>query len=272
MKKYDYYRPAARPAGRRKNLRKKPSFSFLKPILLLCVLLGLCAGGYGCAVRVYRAWTASRLGQWKPAAVAVSGVSGTLAKELQDLGGQKLAAPFSAADAAALRRELAAHYPQLKDIQVRRGLFSGTLGVTVRRRVPVARFVRAGGQLRWVDEDGTVYADAHPDPLLSVPQVEADTAEGEAWPAPWVEFVQLVWKGKEKLEFARLYFSAEPDRVQLDLPDGSVIDFGPARQLRAKLRRARQIEALARRDGQEAHELDFTYFEDGKVFLRQKAR
>ena len=57
----------------------------------------------------------------------------------------------------------------------------------------------------------------------------------------------------------------------MKLPDTSVIRFGQAKNLRQKVYRAAQIESSAKEKQMTAHELDFTYFDEGKVFLRQMA-
>lgn len=271
MKKYDYYRPSASSVGRKKKNRKKASFSFLKPLVFFLIFVGLCFAAYLGASKTYAAFSASRLGKWKPKAAVVSGADGVMGKELQAAADKKLNAVFSVQDAVALQSALAKKYPQLRRISVKRGILSGKLKISVKRRVPVAKFILPDGAVRFIDEDSTVYADPNPAPLLTVPFVELEGSVPEKLGAEFVGLVQSALKLKDQLDFAFLRFNAGADTVRMYLPDECVINFGPAKNLREKARRAAQIEALAKEGFAHPHELDFTYFDDGKVFLRQTA-
>ena len=155
-------------------------------------------------------------------------------------------------------------------MSVTRGLWSGKLKIAAKRRQAVAKFVLPDGSVKFVDEDSTVYTDPNPDPLAQVPFVELEGSIPEKLGGEFVELVQSTLKLKDQLDFAFLRFNTDKDMVRLYLPDESVIDFGPAQNLRAKARRAVQIEALADKQGLgRPHELNFAYFDDGKVFLRQ---
>lgn len=270
MKKYDYYRPSASTLGRKKKVRKQHSLSSLKPLLLFVFFAALCFAAYVGVSKTYQAFSASRLGKWSPKSVSVSGVEGELAKQLQNAGQAKLQKVFSLADAAALEKQLQSRYPQLQQISVRRGLWSGKLKIDAKRRQAVAKFVLPDGSVRFIDQDSTVYTDPNPDLLSPVPFVELEGSVPQKLGSEFVELVQSTLKLKDQLDFAFLRFNTDKDTVQMYLPDDSVISFGPAKNLRAKARRAAQIEALcAEKEIPSPHVLDFTYFDDGKVFLRQ---
>ena len=271
MKKYDYYRSASSGTKRSVKVRKKRSVSFLKPILLFCFFVALCLGGYWAAKRAYAAISAARMGQWKPSAVVISGVEGSLLSEISAETEGKINQPFSSQDAQKLQSSLVRKYPQLRRIQVQRSLFTSKLKISVKRRTPIARFTQEGQEF-FMDEDGTVYADPHPDPLLAVTQVELIGQVPQNLGDEFAEFVSSVLKLKKQLHFSNLRFDLKKDTVTMFLPDGSVLDFGAAKSLRQKTRRAAQIQAHAQQNHLTPYELDFTYFEDGKVFLRQKAR
>lgn len=271
MKKYDYYRPSAATLGRKKKIRKKFSLSFLKPFFFFLVFAVLCLAAYVGASKAYAAFSASRLGSWKPSAASVSGVEGVLAKELQAAAKQRIDTVFSAQDAAALRAVLAQKYPQLRRVSVRRGLLSGKLKISAQRRSPVAKFVLPDQSVRYIDQDSTIYVDPNPDPLHPVPFVELEGRIPAQLGEEFVDLVQSALRLKDQLDFAFLRFNVDKDTVRMHLPDGCIINFGPARQLRQKARRAAQIEAVAKKHFTHPHELDFTYFDDGKVFLRQMA-
>ena len=271
MKKYDYCSTPVSALGRKKQSRRKTSSSFLKPVVFFSLFVALCAAACFGASKAYQAFSASRMGSWRVKQAVVSGADGVLAKELQAAADKKIDTNFSVSDAVDFQREISKKYPQLRAVSVKRGLLSGKLKVAVKRREPVAKFMLPDGAVHFIDEDSTVYTDASPDPLQTVPLVELEGAIPNKLGVEMVELVQDLVKLKKQLNFAFLRFNTDKNTVKLYLPDETVIDFGQAKNLRAKARRAAQIEAVAQEKGiSSAHELNFAYFDYGKVFLRQK--
>ena len=269
MKKYDYYRPSASSLGRKKKVRRTSSVTFLKPFIFFLIFVGLCFAAYLGTSKAYQAFSASRMGKWQPETAAISGADGVLAKELQAAADKKLNQPFSVKDAVSFQTALAKQYPQLRQISVKRGLLSGKLKVSVKRREPVAKFVLPDNSVRFIDQDSTVYTDPNPDPLSKVPFVELEGSVPDKLGEEFVDLVRSTLKLKDQLDFAFLRFNTDKDTVRMYLPDESVILFGPAKNLKAKARRAAQIEDWADKNAlPQPHELDFAYFDDGKVFLR----
>jgi len=271
MKKYDYYKPISSRNRKPQKVRKKNHISFIKPLFLFVIFIALCLGGYVAAKRAYAAIAAARMGQWKPSSVVVSGVEGAVAAELLAAAEPKKDQPFSSQDAIRLQAELSRKYPQFRRIQVQRGLFTGKLKILIKRRTPLAYFLQDGKEL-FIDESGSIYTDPHPDPLAAVPQVEFLGQAPQNLGEEFADFVSSVLKLRKQLNFSSLQFDLRKDTVTMYLPDGSVLNFGEAKSLRQKAKRAAQIQTHAQQNGLTPYELDFTYFEDGKVFLRQKAR
>ena len=89
--------------------------------------------------------------------------------------------------------------------------------------------------------------------------------------AEFIELVESILKLRKELNFAFLRMNMTDNTVKMYMPDESVIDFGQARQLKKKADRAAQILALAREKYPAPFTLDFRFFENGKVFLAQKA-
>ena len=271
MKKYDYYRPAATSLGRKKKVRKKPSLSFFKSILFFLVFIGLCFASYLGITKAYQAFSASRLGNWKPTALSITGVDGELAKQIQKETESLVNKDFSVKNAVSLQSRLIKKYPQLRHVSVKRGLMSGKLKIAITRRQPIAKFILPDQNIRFIDQDSTIYADSNPDPLSTVPYVELEGKIPEKLGEEFVDLVESSLKLKDQLDFAFLHFDPSADTVRMHMPDGCVINFGQAKKLRQKARRAAQIEKIAKEGYPHPHELDFTYFDDGKVFLRQTA-
>ena len=269
MKKYAYYRPAG-AAERKKQVRKKSSVSFLKTFLLFILCIGFCVGGYLVARRAYEGISASRLGQWKPEDVHISGVTEPFSQEINAAVQPYLQRPFSVQDAVSLQQQFQKKYPQFRRVSVKRGLMTGNLNISIEMRRPLAYFTLEGNK-QFIDQDGTVYQDSQIDSNF-IPKVQF---KGEV-PAKLGEEVtallESALKLKGQLSFESVTFDLMAETVQMQLPDGSLIDFGPAKQLRQKARRAAQIEhEIQAQKPVSPHELDFSYFGEGKVFLRQKA-
>ena len=271
MKKYDYYRPVARPPVRRKKVRKNILPSLIKHLIVCCVLAGLCWGGYVLAVRLYKGISASRLGQWKPKAVDLSGVDGPIAKEILAVMEPKVGTPFAVKDAVALQNEFLAKYPQLRKVSVKRGLLSGKVHVKAQRREPIAKFFLSGQAERFIDKDGTVYTDTSANPTETVQTVELVGKIPLKLDKEIVALLESILKLKKQLDFALLHIDLAQNTVTLTLPDQSIIYLGAAQDLREKVRRAAEIESAVTEQQPRPHVLDFTYFKEGKVFLRQKS-
>ncbi len=271
MRKYDYYRPAAGSLGRKKKIRKQASLSFLKSIVFFFIFIGLCFAAYVGISKTYQAFSASRLGNWKPTSVAVSGAEGDLARQIQKEANSFIGKEFAISHAVSLQSRLIKKYPQLRQVSVKRGLLSGKLKITLHRREPVAKFVLPDQSVRFIDQDSTIYADPNPDSRFVVPYVELEGTVPEKLGTEFVDLVESSLKLKDQLDFAFLHFSPSSDTVRMHMPDGCVINFGQAKKLRQKARRAAQIEEIAKEGYPHPHELDFSYFDDGKVFLRQIA-
>lgn len=270
MKRTDYYRPSAASLGKKKRIRKKQSLSFFKPILLFIVFLALCYATYLLANKAYAAWSLSEAGKWTAEQAVISGADAQLAEQLQGLAQPKLNKPFSVQDAVALQAELVGRYPQLRSIRVKRGLLSKKLKIAVRPRVPIAKFQKDTLE-KFIDEDGMIYTDPSPRQDLQVPSVELTGSIPQRLGEEYVELIQSVLKLRRQLNFTRVQFNLTDDTVKIYLPGNNEIDFGKAKQLRQKARRAAQIQARLPYQTPAEYVLDFTYFEAGKVFLRQKA-
>lgn len=265
MKKYDYYRPSSFVSKRTPRRRGKGLKRFSVILFSLFILAAVCIG----LSKGYKAYASSDLSNWQPKKLEVRGVDGALYKELQTLGKSKLNKPFTAKQAADLQEQLVKKYPMLRDVNVSRGLFSGALKIAVERRAPVAKFILPGGNVRYIDNDSTVYADNSAVLENPVPFVELEGKVPDKLSGEFVELVQNTLRLEKELSFAFLRFNLTKDAVSMHMPDGTVIEFGPARQLKEKSRRAAQIIDWCRQNEKGPQKMDFRFFENGQVFLTQ---
>lgn len=272
MRKNDYYRPPASSLGKKKRVvRRKTGSSFFFKFILLFFFLGLLSGGVWAVVKVYGLVTSAQLSEWHVKTVAVSGVMGNFNKELSALAQPYKGKPFSVQDAVALREKIVKKYPMLKDVSVKRSLLSGKLNVSAKHRKPVAKFVLPDKSVKYIDPDSTVYADPNPNLLESVPSVELEGTVPEKLGAEFVDLVESTLKLRRELDFAFLRMNLTENTVKMYMPQGGVIDFGKAVNLKKKAARAAQIIALSPEKYERPYTLNFEFFEYGKVFLTQNA-
>lgn len=265
MKKFDSYRPSSFVAKRVPRRRKKS----LKPFFSLLFILFFLVAAFVGLSKGYAAYSSAKISRWAPQKAVVSGLDGNMQKELLALGSAAVGKPFTPAQAAQLRTQIVQKYPMLREVDVSRGLLSGTLKISAERRTPVAKFVLPDNSVRYIDSDSTVYADPNPGLLTPVPFVELEGRVPEKLTDEFVGLVQSTLKLEKELSFAFLRFNLERDEVAMHMPDGTVIDFGPAKNLRAKARRAAQIIGWCRRNEKGPQRMDFRFFENGQVFLTQ---
>lgn len=265
-----YYRPSAASLGNKRTRRKRQvSLYYLKPVLLLAVLAFFLFAAYAAFSKIYVTVSASGVSSWKPKEVSVSGVDGAFKREIQSLAQDKVGKPFSVKDAVALRADIVKKYPMLGDVSVKRGLLGGALKISAERRVPVAKFVLPDGAVRFIDSDSVVYADQNPDPLSVVPFVELEGTVPEKLSGEVVDLVTSTLALSKDLNFAFLRFNLTNNTVKMYMPDDSVVDFGAAENLKRKAARAAQVMAWLRENQPGPRYVDFTFFEDGKIFSRQ---
>lgn len=266
MKKYDQYRPSSFITKRTPRRRKNS----LKPVILLLFSLFILVAAYVGLSKGYAVYASSDLSNWKPKEVILTGNPGRDEKALMHLAQNRVGKPFTLKQAAQLRAEIMKKYPMFRQVEVNRGLFSGTLKIAVTRREPVAKFVLPNGRIRFIDSDSTVYADPAPELEDPIPFVEFEGDVPEKLSSEVVDLVQNTLKLKKDLAFDFLRFNLSKNLVSMHMPDGSIIEFGPALHLKEKSRRAAQIMDWCRKHNQVPQRLDFRFFEDGQVFLTQK--
>ncbi|MBR4682232.1 MAG: hypothetical protein IKP06_02890 [Elusimicrobiaceae bacterium] len=273
MKTRNYYRPSTVSLGKKKRVARRRSGTrfFLKIFILLSFLLLCVGGGWLIVSKGYQLLVQTNLSQWQVKKVVVSGLTDGLQAQVLAQVQPYQGKSFSAEQSLSLRQNISQKYPMLKQVRVKRGLLSGTLTVSALRREPLAQFKMPDGSVKYIDADSTVYADPTSKGNVSILPVELEGKVPEKLSAEFIELVESILKLRKELNFAFLRMNMTDNTVKMYMPDESVIDFGQARQLKKKADRAAQILALAREKYPAPFTLDFRFFENGKVFLAQKA-
>lgn len=267
MRKYTTYRRSV-PASRRRTVsRGSRTFSFFKTILLFSLFIVLLGGAYLGLHKGYGAFMQSSHGKWQVKKVVVDVLGDSLQKEIMQRVLPYQGKVFSLKDAYALRTELISKYPMLRDLSVKRGMLNGTLTVTAKRREPVAQFKLLNGTVKYVDKDSTVYADASFLSAQDIPTVELVGSVPDKLDSGFTDLVQNALQLDKQLKFESLRLDLNENTVVMVLPEQTVLNFGPARQLKQKAQRASQILSFAREHYTGPYQLNFHFFEDGKVFL-----
>ncbi|WP_428075860.1 hypothetical protein [Candidatus Avelusimicrobium luingense] len=273
IKSRNYSRKSTASLSKRKRTgRGNNGARFLLKLIVFFLLVGLVlGGGYWGGRKLYRTISQARLSDWHVKSVAVAGITGDLNKALLALASVHQNKPFTIKNAVQLRQNIIKKYPMLTDVSVKRGLFSGKLTVFAKHRVPLAKFIRPDGSVSFIDKDSTVYADPNPGLLSEVPSVALEGKVPEKLSSEFIDLVESTLKLNKELNFTFLQMNLTDNTVRMHLPDGNEIDFGSAVQLKQKAARAAQIMAIARGKYKTPFVLHFAYFENGKVFLTQKA-
>ena len=268
MRKYGYKRPSATLMVTRKRpaRRAKPS-SFSKFFLFLFLVVAIAWGSFWGVRYGYQVLRNAQITDWHVKSVQVSGLTGQREKEVFMLAASLEGKPFSAADANVLRQKISKQYPMLTRVSVTRGLLSGKLKISAQPRRPVAHFFWPDHSHKYVDEESVVYAD--PQEVQQVLRVDVTGEVPDKLQPSFVELVQSLLKLKKSLPFESLQFNLADNTVTMRLPDQSIIRFGQANHLKQKVQRAAEIMALSRAKYPAPVALDFSFFEEGKVFLTQ---
>ncbi len=256
--------------AKRTARRKSGTRIFLQLFILLALLAAALAGGYWGGSKLYTLARQVRLTDWHVKTISVCGVEGNFQRELTSLAAPYIHQPFSIKQAVALREKILQQYPMLTHVSVKRGLLSGKLMISARRRVPLAQFVRPDGAVQYIDTDSTIYADPHP-AVTSIPSVELVGEVSGKLNAEFMDLVESTLKLHKELKFTLLRLNTADNTVTMRLPDGTEIDFGAAVRLKQKAARAAQVVALARKKYMGPFHINFQFFENGKVFLTQRA-
>jgi cell division septal protein FtsQ len=268
MRTHGKYRPSATSVYKKKTAaRQGQAFFFFKAFFILLLVSVLGCGLWIGATKTYALLQQTEISDWHAKTVEVSGVTGLLQKEILAQVQPFKGKPFSLQNGVNLRADLIKKYPMLKEVRVKRGLFSGTLKVSAKEREPVAQFRLPDNSVKYVDADSVVYSDDNPSLKNSVPSVELLGDVPERLKPDFIELVQSTLKLEKQLSFAKLQMNLEDNSVTMVLNDKSTLYFGTAQHLKQKVRRAAQIMAFARSRYKGPVAVNFRFFEDGKVFL-----
>lgn len=257
--------------GRRPVRAKKRPYFLFRFLLLLVTACVLGAGVWLGLTKTYEKISQAEITNWHVKDVQVSGISGTLQERVAAAVLPYKGQAFPSEQVAAVRKEMQAAFPMLTDVAVSRKLLSGVLKVSARLRTPVAQLLLPDSSVRYLDEKSVVYEDneqfSYNGDLV---RIELQGAVPEQLDESFVGMLRDMIKLQKNLSFSTLKLDTDTNRVEMRLPDKSEILFGPAADLKNKARRAARIMEYAGQHIKGPVQLDFSFFDDGKIFLTQQ--
>jgi len=271
MKTYGNYRRSTTSVRKKRSTpRQGQTFFPFKPLFILLLLIVLGGGLWLGGTKAYAALQQADISNWHAKTIEVSGLTGTLQKNVGARVQEFQGKPFSVQDGVKLRAELIEKYPMLKEVRVKRGLLSGKLKVSAKERQPVAQFRLPDNSVKYVDGDSVIYEDDNP-ALKNVPSVELIGDVPNQLKPDFIEMVQETLKLEKELSFAKLRMNLDENSVVMILDDKSELNFGTAQHLKEKINRSAKIIAFARAHYKGPVKVNFRFFEQGKVFLTHNA-
>ncbi|WP_424244743.1 cell division septal protein FtsQ [Elusimicrobium posterum] len=275
MRKLVYYKSSS-PGRQPKRRKSQNSPSLARPLAILFVFAGmLLSAGYF----VYKAapvvkgkienFQENGYSAWNFKTVEVSGLAPEETKAVLD---QILFSPgqsVSTEDCKKLAQDLASKIINIKDIRVKRGLFSGKLRISAKPRVAVGQLATLSAIKQGFDDDGVIY----PIPADSkLPFIIIRDDEGKVPQKVSKEIVQLVDAVKvfeRELGFSNLTVDKDAKNARIFSEDKTEIVLGPSVNFEAQAKAASKILKYTQGRYKKPFELNFEYFSDGKVYLKE---
>ncbi|MCL2888525.1 MAG: hypothetical protein FWF35_04445 [Elusimicrobia bacterium] len=277
MKKLVYYNKPAGPERRREPTNKTPGL--LRPLLILALFAGMLVSvGFVVykaapkAAEAFSSWRRDGFNSWHFKTAEIKGLTG------DDLAALTAAVPFqpgqiitqSAADG--LQKDLEKKFPHLKNISVKRGLFTGKLRISAAPRTPAAELVSVNARKMLIDDGGVVYPAASDVPPGAYPVL---MLSGEATNTPEKvskEIVQLISALnalKQEINFSSVDVNADGTEIRVVIKDTAVINFGGPDNLEKKAKLVPKILEYSRARGvKPLFEIDLSFYSYGKVYIK----
>ncbi|MDR0292289.1 MAG: cell division protein FtsQ/DivIB [Elusimicrobium sp.] len=276
MKKLVYYNKPAGPERQRKPTNKTPGL--LRPLLILALFAGMLFSigfaaykGAPKAAEAFSSWRRDGFNSWQFKTVEVKGLAG------KDLAALAAAVPFepgqkiTLAAAAELQKNLEKKFPHLKNITVKRGLFTGKLRISAAPRVPAAELVTVNAQKMMVDDGGVVYPAATDIPQGVYPLVMISgqvTNTPEKVSKEIVQLISALNAFKKDIDFSSVNINQDGTETRVILKDATVVNFGGPEDLAEKAKLAPKMLEYARTRGLKPHEIDLSFYSYNKVYLK----
>ncbi|ACC98095.1 hypothetical protein Emin_0540 [Elusimicrobium minutum Pei191] len=270
-----YYKKTQPPEVKRKRTNRP---NIIRPVIILVVLFllagSVCYTVYKAAPRVKAKiinFQVEGYSNWHYKTLEVSGLDAAHAALFTDAVSFKAGDKVSTDDCRKLEKRLSNLFVDVKDIKVKRGLFTGKLRISAKQRKGVAVLSGPWAVLKVIASDGMVYPVFEAQSAASLPVVVIpDINEGEDLSKVSKEFVQLV-DGinavKKDIDFKTLYIDKEARSAKVLLEGGNIIDFGKADNLAEKAKISSKILDYGNGKVKGPFTVNLEYYSGGKAYL-----
>ena len=261
-------------------LKKKPSKKHLAPVrgrkaravlvkkilfaVLIIALFGLAAAGFSKLSAVFFA------ANWRLKEVKISGGDAGARYEVYKYVGFETGDAVTARDAANLQAMLKVNIKQISEVKVRRGFFDKELKITIKKQPPVARIIRESGAF-YLAPAGIFFTDAEFKEIRALlPVYLKDKTNSDFLPQELVELIQALAALKDpRITAAAVDMDAKVFFVQAD-GEAAFADMGGFEAWGRKLKTlARIMQSAREKKLKQPYDINFKYFEDGKIYLKQ---
>lgn len=246
----------------------------LRRFIIILVSIVLLAGAFfalkKAAGLIFNAETRPSWLVWHVKKINISGEEGDIVYDVEKYISFNEGDAVTRADASGLERILSRNLKELKSVSVWRNFFNGNLNIKIKKHMPFAR-LKTPSKTYLIEEGGLVFNDdktpVNP-PLFEV-SVQGQI-KGELLPKEFVELIKAL-KASAVLDIKEVSVDLEDYSFNLKLKSGFA-DMGGIKDGPKKLGRLKSVLAEAQRRGfKEPYDINFNYFDDGKIYLKPTA-
>ena len=249
---------------RQKILRLKKIFLFL-----LCIAV-FCGGIWGLKKAAALAFnTESRPSwlEWHVKDINITGETGPITEEVKKYISVKEGDVMTHSDSAAVERLLKTNLKELKKVSVWRNYLNGNLNIKIKKHIPFALIITENKNYLF-EEGGLVFPDDKSPENEHLFKIKANSQiKDDLLPQELVELVKAL-KNANTIGLKETFWNVESNTFSLLLKDGKA-EMGSFKDGPLKVSYlARVLKESDKRGFKTPFEINFDYFNDGKIYLK----
>ncbi|MDR1123692.1 MAG: FtsQ-type POTRA domain-containing protein [Elusimicrobiota bacterium] len=212
--------------------------------------------------------------RWRIKEIKITGATPEARYEVLKYVGFDTGDHITARDAANLEDMLQSSLKQFSDISVRRGWFDGQLKIKVKEQTPLARIITEDKTFLLAPSGAFFADDGREAAAALLPVYVKDKGKSDFLPQELVKLIKALGNaggidGGQRVSAAALDMGAKTFSLQLG-EDTAFADMGGFADYARKTARLGQVIREARARGlRQPYDINFNYYEDGKIYLKQ---
>jgi cell division septal protein FtsQ len=213
--------------------------------------------------------------KWRIKEIKITGATPEARYEVLKHVGFDAGDHISMRDAANLEDMLKADLKQFSLVSVRRGLFDGRLKIKVRKHAPIARIITEDKTFLLAPSGVFFTDDGHGDAAALLPVYVRDGKKSDFLPQELVKLIKALgadgFGGAQIPQVSAAALDMDAGTFSLQLGESAAFaDMGVFADYARKSARLAQVMRAARARGlRQPYDINFNYFEDGKIYLKQ---